>query len=63
LAERSEREAGRELAPQIDRVYRLALGRGPTDDERRLAHEFVSAHRLPMFCRVLLNSNEFLYVE
>jgi uncharacterized protein DUF1553/uncharacterized protein DUF1549/concanavalin A-like lectin/glucanase superfamily protein len=63
LAERCEREAGRELAPQIDRVYRLALGRGPTDDERRLAHEFVSAHRLPMFCRVLLNSNEFLYAE
>ena len=59
-------------------AWEFALGRKPTDDERQLAAQHVksqiynfkstdsalSEHRaLESLCHVLLNSNEFLYVD
>jgi hypothetical protein len=58
FAARVEREGG-----GVDRAIRLALGRGPTDAERRRAADFIGRHRLADFCRVLLNVNEFVYVD
>jgi len=61
LAKRVEREAGSDRKNQIDRVFMIVLSRDPSPEERA---QFEKAG-LPLdaISRVLLNSNEFLYVE
>jgi hypothetical protein len=61
FAARVEREAGEEA--RIDRAVWLALGRPPSEAERRRSLDFIHRHRLVDFCRVLLNINEFVYVD
>lgn len=61
LADRLKREAGEDTARQIDLAYRLALGREPDDAETRLCAKLVKEQDLATFCRVLLNTNEFLF--
>jgi mono/diheme cytochrome c family protein len=61
FAARVEREAGEEA--RIDRAVWLALGRPPSEPERRRSLDFIHRHRLVDFCRVLLNINEFVYVD
>ena len=62
LASRVESKVGSDVAAGVDQVYRLALGRDPTPPERSDAVRFVTEHGLATFCRVVLNSNEFLFV-
>jgi hypothetical protein len=45
-----------------DCVMRVWL-RKPSESERAGLTEFASRHGLAELCRVLLNSNEFLFVE
>ncbi|MEX2187504.1 MAG: DUF1553 domain-containing protein [Pirellulales bacterium] len=69
LAARIEREggtglaSGTEVARQVDRAYWLTLSRPTTDEERAAVGEFIRQRGLPALCRVLLNSNEFMYVD
>jgi hypothetical protein len=63
FAARLVREAGPEIGPQVDRAYRLALGRPPDEDERREAARLVEKFGASTLGRVLFNSNEFLYVD
>ena len=63
FARRLEADAGGDAAAQVDRGFRLALGRPPTDAERGGAVRLVSEHGLTAFCRALLNANEFVYVR
>ncbi len=62
LADRLRREAGDDAESQIRRGYRLALGRDPDDEETRLCADLIRLHDLPTFCRVLFNTNEFLFL-
>ncbi len=62
LASRVESEVGSDVTAGVDQVYRLALGRDPTPPERSDAVSFVTEHGLATFCRVVFNSNEFLFV-
>jgi hypothetical protein len=48
---------------RITRAYRLVLGRRPTAEEQKLAHEFLAASPLGEFCRALFNLNEFVYLD
>ena len=48
---------------QINEGYRLALSRRPDFGEAALARAFIRDESLFAFCRVLLNSNEFVYVD
>jgi hypothetical protein len=48
---------------QIELAYRLALGRAPNEEERKLAVEYMSKHGLNGFAHVLLNLNEFVYLR
>ena len=48
---------------QVDAACRLAYGRGATDIERRTLGEVARKYGLPNACRVILNSNEFLFVD
>jgi hypothetical protein len=55
--------AGESVANQVRLAYRLALAREPTDPESTLAESFIADHGLAQFCLVLLNTNEFLFVN
>ena len=79
FAERVAREAGGVPARQVEWVYRIALGRPPTADEKgigtealgRLAAEWGKhlgadeARRwaLATYCHTIVNSAAFLYVD
>ncbi len=63
FASRVEKEAGEGEAARVERALWLALARPASDAERRRSVEFVRRHRLVDFCRVLLNVNEFVYVD
>jgi len=62
LAARLTREGGG-AAAQIDRGFRLTLGRPPRPEEAASAAELVAAHGLEPFCWGLFNTTEFLYVR
>lgn len=65
FAARVIRDAGTDTAQQIElaysMAYRVACGREADPDEITTAKDFVVQHGLASFCRVILNSNEFLY--
>ncbi len=63
LAERVKREAGDDQSKQIARAIELAYGRSATDLEISASLSLVEKHGLAPFCRVLLNTNAFLYVH
>ena len=45
------------------RAFWLAFGRAPDDDELAAAVTLVAQQGLPVFCRAMLNANEFLYLN
>jgi mono/diheme cytochrome c family protein len=61
LARRLQTEAGPDRAAQIRRAFEIVLSRPPAPEELRKFQEFSGP--LAAVCRVLLNSNEFLYVD
>ena len=63
LAQRIEAAAGANQPAQVDAAYRIVFQRNPNEIEKSRAAEFVARHGLAGWCRVLLNSNEFLYVD
>jgi hypothetical protein len=63
FAKRLEREAGQGRAEQIQRAFVLATGREADWHQLAASMTFADKHGLPPFCRVLLNSNGFLYVD
>jgi hypothetical protein len=64
LAERAEREsATADRAAQIRRAFVLALSREPSPTEIAAASQLIERHGLRAFCRALLNSNEFIYLN
>ena len=62
FAARLTKEVGADVARQIQRAYQLALGRSATSQELRDATPVVGEHGLATLCRVLFNSNEFLFI-
>jgi mono/diheme cytochrome c family protein len=62
FAERLKREQGDDIAKQVRRAFALAFEREPSEDELSVSTKFVQADGLPLFCRALLNANEFVYV-
>jgi hypothetical protein len=51
------------LEQQIAEAYRLVLNRLPSTEESRLMTDYTTRHGLANACRVLLNSNEFMFVD
>lgn len=62
FAARAIMEVGDDASAQIQRVYELALNRRAADDELADAEPVVREHGLQTLCRVLFNSNEFLFL-
>ncbi len=50
------------VGDQVRRAYEFTFGREPTAIEAEFSEAAVREHGLPMLCRVLFNSNEFLYL-
>ena len=63
FAERLQREAGDDVSARVHRAYRLALGRPPGPAEVGRASDLAREHGMEYFCWVLLNANEFIYLE
>ena len=69
VVERSQQFAKRVAAErpgtiegQIERVFQLAVGHGPTAAQRDAAVRVAEEHGVETVCRVVLNSSEFLMV-
>ncbi len=63
FAERLRAEAGDDAKAQAARGFLLAFGRPAREEELVLTAEFIGKSGLSAFCRVLFNSNEFLYIN
>ena len=57
------RDLSEDPSGQIDAAYRLALARPPRDDERRMLVDYTDVHGLANACRLILNLNEFVFVD
>jgi len=63
FADRITRECGADRKAQIDRAFTLALQRPPDQTESEKSMAFLKERTLAKFCRVVLNLNEFAYVD
>jgi hypothetical protein len=61
LADRIKGE--KDARKRVERIYRLALGRQPDGKETALAMAFLERADIVDFCHVVLNLNEFAYVD
>ncbi len=62
LADRLQREAGKDPPAQVRLAFRLAFGREATSEEQAAAVQLIQTHGLAAFCRAMFNANEFVYV-
>jgi hypothetical protein len=62
FADRLEGEAGSEPRRQAELAFRLAFAREAAPEEAQAAATLIQAEGLLVFCRALLNANEFVYV-
>ena len=51
------------LAEQIEEGYLLAVGRRPRPEESQTLTAYGEKHGLENVCRLILNSNEFMFVD
>jgi hypothetical protein len=63
FAARVEREAGPEPAAQVQRAFTLGLQREPDAAELAACQRLLAERGLVELCRVVLNLNEFIYVD
>ncbi|MBI3839442.1 MAG: DUF1549 domain-containing protein [Planctomycetia bacterium] len=52
-----------ELPAQVKLAYRLALGREPNNREAAALTDYATRHGLTNACRVIFNSNEFVFID
>jgi cytochrome c553 len=57
LAARVESKGG------VAEAFRIAIGRQPSEVERQALEAYAKGHGLPNACRVILNLNEFVFVD
>ncbi|NQV24292.1 MAG: DUF1553 domain-containing protein [Rhodopirellula sp.] len=63
FAQRLTRECNGQPDRIVERAYQLAVGRPPTDKERRLSLAFLQDQPLTEFSLALFNLNGFVYVQ
>jgi hypothetical protein len=63
FAIRLRREAGDDIRAQLNRAFELAFQRAPRADEQTKCLEFIRGRGVAELCRVLLNLNEFAYID
>ncbi len=63
MAARIWQEAGGDRAAQVERAWRLAFGRAPTADEKTELVDYARLNGMANLCRVIVNLNEFVFVD
>ncbi len=63
FAQRLQSECGDDRSKQVVRAFELAFGRKPDGDEARASDELIISDGLQEFCRQILNTSEFIYVD
>jgi hypothetical protein len=63
FADRLKKEAGDDVAKQVDLAYWLTLTRPPTKAELSIATDMIGSGSLVDFSNVMLNLSEFLYTR
>jgi len=63
FAERLKEEAGEQPGAQVRLAFALAFGRLPSTGEQRAAEATIKKKDIFALCHVLLNANEFVYVD
>ena len=63
FADRVKADAGTEPIAQVARAFQLAFGRRPSPTETEAGLSLVRSRDLTQLCRMLLNANEFVYVD
>jgi hypothetical protein len=56
-------KASGDLERQVEKAYRLAFGRRPETEEAAAVADYARRYGLPRTCRMLLNANEFVFVD
>ena len=62
FAKRIEDETGDNAKEQVTRAFQIAFNRDPNPGEAQRCLEAVQKHGLPLLCRAILNSNEFVFM-
>ena len=62
IADRVSRLSSK-IETQIDFVYQILLGREPTQIENSAVSLYAKQHGLANACRMLINTNEFMFVD
>ena len=62
FAARVQTEAGAEVKAQVNRAFKLVFNRPPAAEELTASEKLVHDQGLIIFCRALLNANEFINV-
>lgn len=52
-----------DVRDRVSEAYRVALAREPSTDELETLSEYAAAHGMENACRVILNLNEFVFVD
>lgn len=65
FAERLRKDVGDDPPAQVERAFRLALGRSPDVSEKTKAVDFIrdNSNGLAEFCQAMFNLNEFVYQQ
>jgi hypothetical protein len=63
FAERLKEKAGEQPGAQVRLAFALAFGRLPSTGEQRAAEATIKKKDIFALCHVLLNANEFVYVD
>lgn len=63
FSDRLKRECDDDASQQIVRAFRLCFSREPDANELIHSAEFLSEQGLRAFCRAMLNSNEFVFLQ
>ena len=63
FAKRVEESSPKTPDAQVERAFLLGLGRSPTADERAASVRLVQQYGLPLLCRAIYNTHEFVSVR
>ena len=56
-------ETSQNISAQVRRGFHLAYGRRPDQQELQRSIALVESHGLPIFCRAIFNTNEFMFIN
>ncbi|MCA9125930.1 MAG: PSD1 domain-containing protein [Planctomycetales bacterium] len=62
IAERAIRDAEGDNQRAVDRCFERLLGRPPDANEIKVCQELMQGEDLPLICRAIINSNEFVFL-